>query len=205
MTKVEKGKREKTKELNKATIQAAALSVFQRKGYETTTVRDIIRQTDLASGTFYNYYADKETLFKDIVQDFLVDLTKSVRSTRQTATCIQEFVYPAYYLFFKAIAENPTIYILTTRNNQIIEDLFEFSAMAVLEKELRQDIQLAIDMGLLPKVDVEFLSATFMGIGYQLGGAMIARKNFCPKYTAEFATSLFLGGISALPESQLNS
>jgi len=50
------GKREKTKAANRQAILAAARRVFAQLGYEAATVRDIIRGTALASGTFYNYF-----------------------------------------------------------------------------------------------------------------------------------------------------
>lgn len=56
------GKREQTKARNRETILAAAKRVFADKGYEAATVRDIIRGTDLASGTFYNYFRSKEEI-----------------------------------------------------------------------------------------------------------------------------------------------
>ena len=46
------GKRERTKLANRAAILAAARAVFAQMGYEAASVRDIIRRTELASGTF---------------------------------------------------------------------------------------------------------------------------------------------------------
>jgi AcrR family transcriptional regulator len=60
--KREPGRREENKAANRATILAAALDVFSI-GYGTATVRDIIGRTGLASGTFYNYFPDKESVF----------------------------------------------------------------------------------------------------------------------------------------------
>jgi hypothetical protein len=41
---------------NRQAILDAAREVFGELGYDAATVRDIIRRTGLASGTFYNYY-----------------------------------------------------------------------------------------------------------------------------------------------------
>ena len=51
-----RGKREETKASNRQAIIDAARIVFAELGYGATTVRDIIRATELASGTFYNYF-----------------------------------------------------------------------------------------------------------------------------------------------------
>ncbi|MGH8481879.1 MAG: helix-turn-helix domain-containing protein, partial [Nevskiaceae bacterium] len=50
------GKRDQNKRANRAAILDAARRVFLERGYEAVTIRDVIRQTELASGTFYNYF-----------------------------------------------------------------------------------------------------------------------------------------------------
>src|SRR5476649_1413896 len=63
------GKREQTKVANRQSILDAAREVFGELGYETATVRDIIRRTGLAAGTFYNYYRSKEEVFAALADD----------------------------------------------------------------------------------------------------------------------------------------
>ena len=68
------GKREITKAQNRQAILDAAREVFGDSGFEAVTVRDIIRRTGLASGTFYNYFRSKEevaaALFRDGARRF---------------------------------------------------------------------------------------------------------------------------------------
>jgi AcrR family transcriptional regulator len=54
------GRREQSKAANRQAILDAARRVFAQLGYEAASVRDIIRGTELASGTFYNYFKSKE-------------------------------------------------------------------------------------------------------------------------------------------------
>ena len=53
-------KRQINKANNISLIIDAGINVFLEKGISNTTVRDIIRKTSLASGTFYNYFKSKE-------------------------------------------------------------------------------------------------------------------------------------------------
>ena len=53
------GRREQSKAENRAALLKAARTVFAEMGYGAAGVRDIVRRTDLASGTFYNYFKDK--------------------------------------------------------------------------------------------------------------------------------------------------
>src|SRR5271156_3372417 len=63
------GKRERNKAQNRGDILIAAREVFTELGYGAATVRDIIRRTRLASGTFYNYFPDKESVFRELLRD----------------------------------------------------------------------------------------------------------------------------------------
>src|ERR1041385_6826911 len=63
------GKREQNKAQNRTEILAAAREVFTDLGYDAATVRDIIRRTKLASGTFYNYFPDKESVFRALLRE----------------------------------------------------------------------------------------------------------------------------------------
>ena len=54
------GRRELTKAQNREAILLAARRVFSELGFAAATVRDIIRATPLASGTFYNYFKSRK-------------------------------------------------------------------------------------------------------------------------------------------------
>ncbi len=43
--------------------------MFAELGYDAAGVRDVIRRTDLASGTFYNYFPDKEAVFRAVIDE----------------------------------------------------------------------------------------------------------------------------------------
>ena len=66
---VASSKRAATKAHNRGAILEAAREVFAELGYDAAGVRDVIRRTDLASGTFYNYFPDKEAVFRAVVDE----------------------------------------------------------------------------------------------------------------------------------------
>ena len=61
---ISSSRREITKAQNRETILAAARQVFAQMGFAAATVRDVIRATPLASGTFYNYFKSKEEVYQ---------------------------------------------------------------------------------------------------------------------------------------------
>lgn len=75
MIKSEERKKEKE---NKITI--AALSSFEEKGIEATSIRDIMNRTNLGLGTFYLYFRDKKDLEEKIVLDIMTELIVSAEA-----------------------------------------------------------------------------------------------------------------------------
>src|SRR5262249_34993997 len=63
------GKRAQTKDRNRQALLDAAREVFTEMGFGAASIRDIVRRTDLASGTFYNYFPDKETIFGAVLEE----------------------------------------------------------------------------------------------------------------------------------------
>ena len=60
-------------------ILAAAKTVFRDKGYHQASVHDIIDEAQIARGTFYLYFASKQELFSQLVDDFLQVIHRQVR------------------------------------------------------------------------------------------------------------------------------
>lgn len=77
-----KGKRELTKLNNREAILNSAREVFAELGYGATTVRDVIRKTGLASGTFYNYFKSKEEVFEAIMDDGMRRIRPRLKADR---------------------------------------------------------------------------------------------------------------------------
>ena len=62
---------------NRAAILQAARQVFAELGFGGATVRDIIRRTNLATGTFYNYFDSKESVFSALNDEIGTELRPS--------------------------------------------------------------------------------------------------------------------------------
>jgi AcrR family transcriptional regulator len=56
------------KEARRQEILMAALSAFAEKGYDKTTIEDIVRLSGLSKGTLYWYFANKQAIFAGLVQ-----------------------------------------------------------------------------------------------------------------------------------------
>ena len=98
------GKRANTKAANRRAILTAARRVFALIGYEVTTVRDIIRETNLASGTFYNYFKSKEEVFQAIAEDSTYRFRAHLSEVRARTNSLEDYIEHAFRAYFSFIA-----------------------------------------------------------------------------------------------------
>jgi AcrR family transcriptional regulator len=190
------GRREATKQANRAAILDAARDVFSEIGFGAATVRDVIRRTDLAAGTFYNYFPDKESVFRALLEDAAVRARERVRAGRLAGETLEEFVREGYRAYFAFVAEDRTSFELTRRNAGTVRAMFGEPAVGAGIEELQVDLDLAIEQGLLPDgLDTQYLAAAMVGLGFEVGVQMLLRDPVDPESAADFATRLLLGGL----------
>ena len=192
------GRRERTKAQNRTAILEAGREVFAELGYDAAAVRDIVRRTELAAGTFYNYFPDKEAVFKALLDESTRKLRGRLRAARQGAGTVEGFVGDAYLAFFRFVAVDRTMFALMRRNAGTIHALFDDPILGAGVDELLEDLRAAISRGELPGFDAEYMAAAMAGAGFEIGMRMVEREPVDAKGAAAFATELFLGGIARL-------
>ena len=57
----------KDAELRRQEILMTAKKLFIKKGYDKTSVNDILKVVDIAKGTFYYYFSSKEEVLEAII------------------------------------------------------------------------------------------------------------------------------------------
>jgi len=63
-----------------------AMDLFSEKGYFDTPVREIIIKSGFGTGTFYNYFIDKEDILKALLEEFADEIIFSVSNYYTTET-----------------------------------------------------------------------------------------------------------------------
>lgn len=197
------GKRERNKAANRAAILEAGQRCFIENNYDAITVRDIIRRTTLATGTFYNYFRDKREVFDALLSVRMRELTEQLVRIRRNATTLHDFVHGAYLAAFETIAEDPLFYEVIMRNAAIVQELYDDRIMGLSVKALEDDIRDGIRRGLIPAVDVEYLAAAFFGVASEIGKRLARREDRDPRPAADLATRLFMQGLSTQREVDL--
>lgn len=193
------GKREQTKVQNRLAILDAAREVFGELGYETATVRDIIRRTGLAAGTFYNYYRSKEEVFAALADDGARRFAPILKALRAKGG-FDSFVREAIVAYFEFMAEEHATWAARRPAGEPhISVQGETPEMAAVFAEVKDAIEEAVQRGHGPVVDSEYLAAACIAIAREVGDKMLMRRPIDTAAAADFAVSLILNGLRGLP------
>jgi AcrR family transcriptional regulator len=193
------GRREQTKLQNRQTIVEAARRVFAELGYGATTVRDIIRATPLACGTFYNYFKSKEEVFQAIQDESALRIRPRLKEERAKSGSIEEFISGSFQTFLEYVAGDVHNFRALSRNTDALRVRMDTPEMIAGFEELRADIETAVAKGVFPPVDADYLMAALVGVAFEVAERMLRREQPDAAAAAAFATALFLGGVRALP------
>jgi AcrR family transcriptional regulator len=199
----EVGRREATKQANRAAILAAAREVFADRGYGASSVRDIVRGTELATGTFYNYFPDKEAVFRALLEESVSEARARARAARRAAGSLEEFVADAYRAYFAFLASDPQLFMLVRRNAGTVSTQFAEPAFGVSRAELEEDLRTGIRAGVIPEHDVAYMAAAMVGAAFELGVSMVERDPPDVDGATRFASQLFLGAFGLLKNGDL--
>lgn len=192
------GRRAQNRAQNRTAILHSAIQLFGVQGFGATTVRDIIRQTNLAAGTFYNYFNSKEEVFRAVVDEVGASLRGQLRAVRNQARNFEEFIAASFRVYFTYYAKHPDIYMMLRSNqtyNGSLIAMEDHQARTGLH-ELRADVAGAMEAGIIPEQDVDYLTAAIGGVAFSLVAEMMQRRPVDPEKAVQFATRLFLNGMS---------
>lgn len=191
------GKREQNAARNRAAILQAAREAFCELGFGATTVRDIIRRTDLASGTFYNYFSDKEALLHELVENFQLELRRRVHEARESAETLEDMLRSAFRACFETFAEDQAFLALVARNAGEIEELTSVKALDPAAADLASDLRAKAREGVVPPMDFDLIALSAVAVGGELAFRTVHTQADVDAAT-NFATDLFLGGIERM-------
>lgn len=141
-------------------IVNSAIALFAEKGFNDTSMLEIAKNADVAEGTVYEYFRNKEDLMISIPREKLTRLYDSV-SGKSLETRIKKIISSIFEFYYDE-KEYSTILVLMLRtnkkfhqsaSNEIIEKLFkiieEIIARGQAENIFRRDIDLDICRNLL--------------------------------------------------------
>lgn len=191
------GKRSRTKLANRAAILEAARSVFAELGYEATNVRDIIRRTDLASGTFYNYFKSKEEVFHALHDDGVRRFKPLLAAARNASRgSFEHFLTRAFGDYFRFLLEDAPVRADMATRPDWTRVRFDTPESMALFQELKEDLRAFGEGSALSGVDSDLLTACCIGIAQEIGDRLLRGQASDLDAAARFATAMVLGGVA---------
>jgi AcrR family transcriptional regulator len=195
------GRRAERKAQNRAKLLEAARKVFAEKGLGEATARDIVRETDLASGTFYNYFTDKEDAFRALLQEMAERSRAIVRAQRRgPGLTVEERVAGAYRAYFAWAVEERELFQVFRRNAGAIALMPDSGIFEMGIIELFEDLRDWSEAGDLPALDLDYLATATVAMGFQIATHMIERDPPDVDGATRFCTRMFMGGVRALAD-----
>ena len=195
------GKREQTKVHNRQAILDAAREVFGELGYETATVRDIIRRAGLAAGTFYNYYRSKEEVFAALADDGARRFAPILKGLRGHGHGFEAFVRLAIAAYFGFLAdEHENWAARRPAGEPHLHIQGETPEMAAVFAEVRDALADAIAEG-GPAANPDYMAAACIAVAREIGDKMLERRPVDTEGAAAFAVTMILSGLKGLPKA----
>ncbi|HVP78705.1 MAG TPA: TetR/AcrR family transcriptional regulator [Thermodesulfobacteriota bacterium] len=126
----------------KQAILQAAIEVFSKGGFRNSSISEIARRANVAEGSIYRYYKNKEDLFFSIPIQKTIEFTGEIdlhlQGIRGTFNQIRKFIW--YYLyFFKTNPEYGRILMLEMR---VSRSFVKTKTYNFLKKSISQILQI---------------------------------------------------------------
>ncbi|MEZ5557118.1 MAG: TetR/AcrR family transcriptional regulator [Pseudomonadales bacterium] len=132
----------KKRERTRSALLDSAISVFASKGFEATRIIDITNHAELANGTFYNYYQDKDELLRDVAVGLAVEITGRINAEMDGLSHGPTRVALATARLLRIARHEPEWL------NVLLEGIFIVPELqSAIVQYLRQDLEIGIEQG----------------------------------------------------------
>ena len=192
-------KRQLNKKHNKESLIISARQIFAQKGFENASVREIVLNAKLGSGTFYNYFEDKFDIFLIINGRLVNEFSDYFLREIEKVKTFNELVRTAFNCWFSWILNEEENYQFIKNNKKYVLDLKWLSQNSkeyrVFNKKL---FEIVIQMSKtikFPQNDISFMVTSIIAVCINLGDEMLERDDVELRDASKFAAKLFLEGL----------
>lgn len=151
--------REQNKQRNFANIKRAAKHLFEQKGFEKTTTREIAEAAGIGTGTLFLYARDKAELLIMVYSDSLAEITEQAFATLSADVPLLEaliHVFSPFFHFYEQHPENARHFLkellfhpgeqayhqlFSRQNQELVARIAQLVERAQARGEVRQDVE----------------------------------------------------------------
>ena len=197
-------RKQREKEARATQIKNIAASVFQRKGFESTTMDEIAQLCELSKASIYSYFKSKDDLFYSIVEHEMNEFSKHIgKMANNKRDRADKTLGKIFNESFKHYDKNPNVYQMLWKSNismlpankvKRLESILRSNADH-LEKAIRKGINQGIFREVDTKVTSMILWSLYMGVYHQQAKRIESGRSDYRKSTLNAAVELVLGGL----------
>ena len=178
-------------------ILEAAKAVFARDGYEKTSLEEIAARCELAKGTIYYYFENKEELFNSVVESALDEIIQNIveagrmENTRVSIKRLFEVIltlfkrdHDIFFIFFRERRKFESG--VSSLAGRTVSGRFE-----IIIRKLGDIFKLGVERGEIKDYDPLILARIFVGLFH----VIVLKSNMDPGNGAELLTNILFDGV----------
>ncbi|MGM0599819.1 MAG: TetR/AcrR family transcriptional regulator [Candidatus Rifleibacteriota bacterium] len=153
----------------KEILMQAALDVFMEKGFERTTIDEIVNRAVCGKGTFYRYFHNKENLYQELDANFLKSLKSNFEKYCRESLPVEEYLLAGLRTFIKVFTQNNKIGLIRfERDMRLCSAKRKESSNQLLEIFffMKPRLEMAKRSGEIKEVDTESILSTIIGTAH---------------------------------------
>jgi AcrR family transcriptional regulator len=175
---------------SQARLRAAARTLFAQRGYEATSISDIIRAAGTSHSQFLKYYSGKEELRREIVEEQWAELTKAVVLAMTSMPSATGKLRLALSMLVNFLDRDPQFRAIQLLEQTAVHE----NGKIIISSQLREFVAVLDDIIVEMKsvgelkegIDPQALRSALMGsIEGMMRDQMLAASEFPARYTVE--------------------
>jgi AcrR family transcriptional regulator len=194
--RTQRGERTRTRLLQ------AAEQVFTELGYHEASIVKIAEAAGVANGTFYLYFAGKQGIFDELVEDLNSRVRHAMAEAASGAKTRAEAERRGFEAFFRFTAEHPGLYRVIRQAEFVSPGALRLHYERIVEGYSR-GLEASMERGEIASGDPEVLAWALMGAGELIGLRWIlwGETDEVPRHVFEETMSFLLRGLGAEPSA----
>jgi AcrR family transcriptional regulator len=168
-----------------------AIELFAEKGYIDTPVREIITRSGFGTGTFYNYFSDKEDILKALLEEFSDLIILGIKSYHTTEQDLYTRFIDSERAILEVFAQNERlseIYCRVAGISEVIDNSLKQFEDKLIEFYIR-NIEYGIREGIFDDVPVPPVANALLALEKFLLYKWIVLRNITREEMIEMAVS----------------
>lgn len=185
------------KQKRRAKLLEAGLQVFFEKGFEKTTIDDIVRRAECGKGTFYNYFKNKDEMVDALDAKFKEKMAEKLATECPYTLKPSEFFKKLLLTLKQSYKENYRINVIKLSRVYTKNNFFDnHKQVPVLEVDYTVTyIKEKKEKGEIEAVDIRAIEACLIGSAYHMRYAELIQKKPYTEKEIDSIVKIILNGV----------